>query len=257
MDLDVSGEVAVVTGAGRNIGRSISTLFASEGAKVIVVDIDRERATETVDMIEADGGEARAQTIDVTDEGQVRKMVEYTEDEFGPIDILVNNAAVKESSEFLEMSTNAFNRTVEVNLRGTFLCTREVSKSMQKSGRGSIVNFSSTSGHRGEKYSVAYATTKAGILNFTRSVAKALADDGIRVNTITPTRTGKTTLSDSNVDVESRHSDDVEDDQIRDMIPMGRLGTPDDIATATLYLASPLSQFITGAELQVNGGRLA
>ncbi|WP_096390239.1 SDR family NAD(P)-dependent oxidoreductase [Halopenitus persicus] len=257
MELDISGEVAIVTGAGRNIGRSIAILFASEGAKVVVVDIDEERANETVGIIKDDGGTARAQAIDVADEDQVRAMVEYTEDTFGPANILVNNAAVKENSEFLEMSASAFDRTVEVNLRGTFLCTREVSKSMKNSDRGSIINFSSTSGHRGEKYSVAYATTKAGILNFTRSVAKVLADDGIRVNTITPTRTGKTTLSDSNLDVGSKHSGDLADDQIRNMIPLGRLGTPDDIAKATLYLASPMSQFITGAEIQVNGGRLA
>ncbi|MFB6299017.1 MAG: SDR family NAD(P)-dependent oxidoreductase, partial [Halobacteriales archaeon] len=174
---------------------------------------------------------------------------------FGPIDILVNNAAIKEESPFLEMSTEMFDRTIGVNLRGPFLCTRECGKSMRDAGGGVVINLASTSGHKGEPTSVAYGTTKGAIFNFTRSTAAALAEHDIRVNTLTPTRTGQRTLPDREFERKGLAEEDRSDAEIIDDIPLGRIGTPTDIAKAAVFLASDESEFVTGTELRVNGGR--
>jgi len=258
MNFDIAGDTAIVTGAGRNIGQSIAELFANEGAKVVVGDIDGDRARDTVGSIHDDGGEAFAAVTDVTDEHEVVEMVNQAKNEFGPIDILVNNAAVKETSPFFELSVDTFDRTLAVNLRGYFLCAREVGESMRDSGGGRIVNLSSTAGHRGSPNRVAYATSKAGILNFTRSTAKALAEHNIRVNTLSPTRTGAETLPDESVpSTDSTCQDTLTDDEIQARTPLGRIGKPIDQARAALYLASPASEFISGIELRVNGARSA
>ena len=242
----LQGEVAVVTGAGRNIGRAMAELFAAEGARVVVVDVDEGRATETVELIENDGGAAVASVTDVTDEEQVKGMVETAETEFGPVDVLVNNVAISDRDGLLDLTVERFDQIISVNLRGTFLCTREVAKSMKDSGGGRIVNVASTSAHKGRASAPAYATSKSGILNFTRSAAKALADHGIRVNTLSPTRSG------SRVGQQDARSGDVPDD-----ILSGRWGEPMDQARGALFLVSPDNDFVNGTELLVDGGSSA
>ena len=239
----LEGEVAIVTGSGRNIGRAIAERFAREGAAVVVADVDADRADATVAAIDARGGTATSAVVDVTDEDQVREMVETAETEFGPVDVLVNNVAMNGRGSLLEMPVERFDQVLAVNLRGTFLCTREAAKSMKDSGGGRIVNVASTSAHKGKPNMVAYATSKSGILNFTRSAAKALADHGIRVNTLSPTRTG------SHVGHEEPRTDEADED-----ILVGRWGEPEDQANAALFLVSPESDFVNGTELLVDGG---
>ncbi|WP_161569958.1 SDR family NAD(P)-dependent oxidoreductase [Salinigranum halophilum] len=257
IDTRLQGDVAVVTGAGRNIGRAIAERFGEEGGRVVVVDIDSESAAETAETIADNGGEAIAVTADIADEDDVERIVTEAESAFGPIDVLVNNAAIKEESPFLEMPTDMFDRTIAVNLRGMFLCTRECAKSMRQSDSGVVINLSSTSGHKAEPTSVAYGTTKGAVINFTRSTAEALAEHGIRVNTLTPTRTGKRTLPDEQFETKGLSEDDLSDADIVEKIPLGRLGDPRDIANAAVFLVSDEGEFVNGTELRVNGGRSA
>lgn len=248
------GDVAVVTGAGRNIGEAIAKRFAEEGAKVAVVDVDGDRATSTKEDILEAGGEAISIVTDVSKEEDVVSMVNRVEDELGTISILVNNAAIKEVSRFLEMSTEMFDNTLAVNLRGMFLCTRECAKSMRDAESGRVINISSTSGHNPEPNSVAYGTSKGGVINFTRSTASALGKYDIRVNTLTPTRTGKKTLP-ANSDTATLKDDDVSDEEIEGRILVGRIPDPEDQASAALFLVSGESEFVNGTELKVTGGR--
>jgi NAD(P)-dependent dehydrogenase (short-subunit alcohol dehydrogenase family) len=182
-------------------------------------------------------------------------MVTQVQSEFGGIDILVNNASIRDSEGLFGLSIEEFDKVVAVNLRGTFLCTREVAKVMRESdGNGRIINISSTSGKSGRANSIAYSTTKAGLLNFTRSIAKALAEHGVRVNTIIPTRTGLGTLG---TEYEHREDDPDIDHQIAQDILAKRLGEPKDIAMTALFLITPASEFINGTEILVDGGRSA
>lgn len=242
----LDGDVAIVTGAGRNIGREIARTFAAEGARVVVADIDEERAEETVGRIEAEDGEAVPAVVDVSVEDDVREMVETAEREFGPVDVLVNNAAINDRETVLDLTVETFDHVMAVNLRGPFLCTREAARSMKDSGGGRIVNLASTSAHRGRTSGVAYATSKSGILNFTRSAARSLSEYDIRVNTLSPTQTG------SRVGADDARSGPPDEDILVD-----RWGTPADQARAALYLASPASEFVNGTELVVDGGYLA
>lgn len=244
--LQLEDDVAIVTGAGRNIGREIAVTFAGEGASVVVADLDADRAADTVAAIEDRGGAAAPAVVDVSDPDDVAAMVETAEREFGPVDVLVNNAAINDRETLLELSVDTFDRVMAVNLRGPFLCTREAAISMQATGGGRIVNVASTSAHRGRASGVAYATSKAGILNFTRSAARSLAEHDIRVNTLSPTRTG------SRVGDSDERSGPADED-----ILVGRWGSPADQARAALYLASPASAFVNGTELVVDGGSLA
>lgn len=249
----LDGEVAVVTGAGRNIGQAIAERFAEEGAHVIVADINEKRAEQTRRAIREQGGEAETAIGDVSTEKDAERIITTAEEAYGPVDILVNNAAVKEREPFLEMDVETFDRTLSVNLRGTFLCTRAAAQSMNESGGGRVVNVSSTSGLTGRADGIAYATSKSAILNFTRSAAVALAESDIRVNTLIPTRTGIRTLSpDAIADNRSAESPFTSEDTL-----VGRVGTPTDQASAALYLVSPQSSFVTGTMLRVDGGRYA
>lgn len=254
-DSDVlEGEVAIVTGAGRNIGEEIACLFANRGARVVVADIDEQRAESTKRKIEEGDGTAITSVVDISDESDVTQLVETTVSEFGRIDILVNNASIMDAAGIFDLTVEEFDKVVSVNLRGTFLCTREVAKEMRKTEGGRIVNLSSTSGKKGRKRSIAYSTTKAGLLNFTRSAAKALSEDDIRVNTLTPTRTGLRTLGS---DYEERGRDPVSDESISNEILVNRLGEPEDIASTALFLVAPASEFVNGTEILVDGGRSA
>lgn len=242
----LKNDVAIVTGSVRNIGREIAETFAENGAKVVIVHHEEELAVSTAEEIQSDGYKAIGVHADVTDPDDVSAMVETVENEFGKVDILVNNAAISDRSHFMDLDIDMFDKVIAVNLRGTFLCTQAAAQSMKESDGGRIINISSTSAHRGRPNATAYATSKSGILNFTRSTAKALAEHGIRVNTLSPTRSG------SRVGSDTERSGSVPKD-----ILAGRWGTPRDQASAALFLASPENDFITGTELLVDGGSSA
>ncbi|MFB6309963.1 MAG: SDR family NAD(P)-dependent oxidoreductase [Salinirussus sp.] len=242
----LADEVAIVTGAGRNIGEAVAKTFADEGAGVVVADIDADRASATTDDILDRGGMAVAAEANIADEGDVASMVETAETEFGPVDILVNCAAVTERATMFELDMETFDAVMDVNLKGTFLTAREAAKSMRESGGGRIVNFASTSAHVARPRGTAYGMAKRGILSFTKSAAYVLAEDNIRVNAISPTRTG------SSVGASEERTGDPDPDLLR-----GRWGKPADQAYAALFLVSDYSDFITGEELVVDGGALA
>lgn len=242
----VDGKVCIVTGAGQNIGRAMAERLGEEGAKVVVVDLD-DVGEEVAASIEADAdGEAIFVECDVTDEDAVAAMVERTIDRWGGVDGLVNNVAYAENKSVLECSSGDWDRVMDVTLKSAFFCTKHVAEAMKEDGGGAIVNVASTSGHRGTPSKVAYCTAKGGLLNFTRQTAVDLAEHDIRVNTLTPTRTG------SAVGFEEGGPGRNTDGILRD-----RLGEPIDQANGVLFLLSDEADFVNGTELVVDGGYLA
>lgn len=245
--MKLAGQVAMVTGAGRNIGEEIAKTLAREGAKVVVQDLSLGSVQRVAREIQAEGGTALALQGDVSDAASVRAMVERTVQEFGGIDILVNNAAITVNKSLLDTTEEEWDRCLAVTLKGPFLCGKYVAQQMVKQGRGGkIVNIASTSGERGNRNKLAYCAAKGGVLNLTRAMALDLAPYKIRVNTVTPTKSGSAVGLDSGEELRD-YSD----------IPLGRLGRPRDQAMAVLFMVSDDSDFITGADLVVDGGSIA
>ena len=245
--MKLKGRRALVTGAGPNIGQEISRVLAGEGAHVACNDVDPERAKASAERIEKEGGSAVAVPGDITDPVQVKAMVDQVVERFGGIDILVNNAAITIPKGLLQISIDEWKRNIDIILTGTFLMSRYVAEVMVRQGRGgAIVNIASTSGHRGRANALAYCTAKGGILNMTRAMAMDLAPHKIRVNSVSPTKTGHSVGG-----LESEGTRNF------DEIPLGRLGRPIDQALAVLYLVSDDADFVTGLDLRVDGGALA
>jgi NAD(P)-dependent dehydrogenase (short-subunit alcohol dehydrogenase family) len=239
-------QVAVVTGAGRGIGRAIALSFAHEGAAVCVGDKDLEAAEDTVREITGSGGESISVKMDSSKPADAKGTVIRTVETFGKLDILVNNAAIARYAPFLEYPLVDWVRSVEVNLTGCFLCAREAARQMAPKRKGKIINVSSISGCLALPNSVAYSSTKGGVDAFTRVIAYELADYGICVNAIAPgpimTEMARKTLR--------------EEDRIarEGMIPLGRYGEVGDIVGAAIFLASKEADYITGQILYVDGG---
>jgi len=245
--MKLKGKMALVTGAGPNIGQEICRVLAGEGARVACNDVDAARAKAAAEAVEKDGGSALAVAADITDPGQVKAMVDRIAGQLGGLDILVNNAAITIPKGLLQISLEEWKRNIDIILTGTFLVSRYAAEVMVKQGRGgAIVNIASTSGHRGRANAIAYCTAKGGILNMTRAMAMDLASHGIRVNSVSPTKTG---VSVGGLEKEGERS--------FDEIPLGRLGRPRDQALAVLYLVSDDAEFVTGFDLRVDGGALA
>jgi len=266
------GKVVLVTGAGSGIGRAIALRFAAEGARVVVNDVRAEAAEATVKAI---GGEARAGVADVADSARVRAMFEETARIFGGLDVLVNNAGIGEVDpsnrealatkietrvaemmtgtrethwDFTQnMSDETWGRMLAVHLNGTFYCTREALKLMSRVNRGAIVNISSVAGLMGLEAAPHYGAAKAGILGFTRSVAREVASRGIRVNAICPGFID-TPILDAFPPVIRLIAER--------QTPLGRIGRPEEVAAAAAFLASDEAGFITGQWLSPNGGLL-
>ena len=241
--MKLKDKVAVVTGAGRNIGESIVKLFAAEGAKIGVVDMDEGRGQRVVDEIKKSGREAVLVICDVSKSSDVREMVKKIVGQFGGIDILVNNAAITDHKNILDISEEEFDQVIGVTLKGPFLVAKYVAEQMVKQGRGGkIVNIASTSGLQGRTDAVAYSAAKGGVLNLSRAMAVQLAPYKIRVNCVTPNRWGSPVGQDEGV--VGREFKNL----------AGRLGTPEDQARAVFFLASDDSDFIWGANLICDGG---
>ena len=245
----LEGKVAIITGAGRNIGKAMAQRFAEEGAAVVVADNHEGRATDVAGSIAQAGGRALALVVDVSHEDEIAATVQRTVHEFGRLDVLVNNVAMTVNKPVLETTIEEWDLCMAVTLRSAFLGIKHGARAMIAAGNGgSIVNVASTSGHRGSKSKFAYAVAKAGVLNLTRAAAVDLAEHGIRVNTLTPTQTGSPV----------GQEDDVPDRGVKPGgIPIGRFGRPPEQAAAALFLASDEASFITGADLVCDGGLLA
>jgi 3-oxoacyl-[acyl-carrier protein] reductase len=244
--MKLKDKVAVITGAGRNIGEAIAHRLAQEGAKIAVVDLEGARAEKVADDIKAAGGEAIGLTANVADEDAVKGLVADTVAALGSIDILVNNVAISDNKHILEITKEEWDRVIAVTLGAPFLmgkyCTQQM---VAQGGGGNIVNIASTSGWRGRPRALAYTAAKGGVINLTRSMAVQLASHGIRVNSISPNKIG------SPVGKE-------EFDPTRPVTNLaGHPGEPDDMAEAVLFLVSDESKFVWGENLFVDGGCMA
>ncbi len=248
--LDLRGSVAVVTGASQGIGAGIAARFAAAGASVVVHHRrSQEAADAVVDAITRDGGAAIASSADLTDETAVEALAQLTGERLGPIDILINNAGQNfPLHPVLDITQAEWRAIFRDNVESMFLCTRVVARAMRERGRGAIVNIGSISATNPAMDHSHYNSAKAAVLSFTRSCAQELGPYGIRVNAVSPGLIHKT-------GIEEAWPDGVERWQSKS--PLGRLGEPEDVADACLFLASPAARWITGQELVVDGGVMA
>ncbi len=239
-------KIVLVTGAGRGIGASIARRFASEGAEVIVnYSGNDETAQKTVDEITATGGQAQKYKCSVNDSESVKVMIDEIIKEFGRIDILVNNAGITKDGLMLRMTDEDFDRVIDVNLKGTFNCTKYVSKYMLKQKSGKIINISSVVGLSGNAGQVNYSASKAGIIGITKSAAKELSSRGITVNAVAPGYV--------DTDMTKVLSDNIRNEILKN-IPLQRMGNVEDISNCVAFLASEDASYITGQVISVDGG---
>ncbi len=240
-------KIAIVTGAGRNIGEGIAKTFAEEGALVAVVDLDKargERVAKEINAVKKDS--AIPIVCDCSSGEDVKKMIETVVAKWGGVDILVNNAAWTDHKNIFDLTLDEWNKVMDISLKSVLFCTKFAARVMvDQKRKGRIVNIASTSGHWGRSEATAYTTAKAGVLNLTRSLAVQLAPYGIRVNSVSPNRIGSPVGEDAVP----------ENRPVKNLV--GRRGTPKDIALATLFLVSEESDFITAIDLPVDGGALA
>jgi len=247
--IDLTGRTAVITGGSRGIGRACSTLLAKAGARVaLCYHVERPWAELVVQRIVEAGGEAFALEADVTRSEDMEMLVDETVDRYGKLDILVNNAGIWKESPIDEMSDGEWHEMLGVNLTGSFHAIRAAVPAMKENGFGRIVNVSSTAGQRGEAMHAHYAATKGGIIALTKSLAAELARDGITVNCVAPGWT--------ETDMAAEALAGPESESILASIPLGRAGTPEEIAGAVLFLASDLAAYVNGEILNVNGGNV-
>jgi 3-oxoacyl-[acyl-carrier protein] reductase len=239
------GKRCIVTGGARGIGRAIALAFAREGADVAILDRNEEFAAKTADEAKASGISAFAMTADVSDESSVTTALNQAEQALGSVDVLVNNAGIGDSARFADMSVEAWDRMIAVNLRSVFLCTRIVLPGMINRRWGRIISTSSQLAHKGGVELVHYCAAKAGVLGFTRALAYEVAAFGITVNAICPGPI-ETDLS-AALPEEWRARKRAE-------LPLGRFGTVDEIAPTAILLASDEGSYYTGASLNPNGG---
>ena len=246
MQIDLSNRVALVTGSTRGIGRAIAEQLASSGARVAVVGRDLERARAAAgEVAGAAGGDARGFACDVADVGSVNVLVADVERAFGSLDVLVNNAGLTRDNLLLRLSDDDWNAVIDANLRGAFATIRAATRGMMKRRWGRIVNIASVVGLTGNKGQANYAASKAGLIGLTKSVAKEYASRNILANVVAPGLIG--TDMAAAMTAEAR-------DAMSAGIPLGRMGTPADIAGVVTFLASDFASYVTGQVLVVDGG---
>ena len=241
--MQLKNKVALVTGAARGIGKAIATRFAAEGASVVISDVDMDEAARTAAAITG-GGAAVPFHLDVTDPAQVIAAVDFARQRFGQIDILVNNAGVTTKAAVLDMTLDAWEKIIRINLTGTMLCSQAAARVMVAGGGGRIINIASISGQRGGSGRAAYGASKAGVINLTSVLAIELGPHNILVNAIAPGPT----------DVERAHSTSAQRQVTLSRMAIQRAVRPDEIAAAALFLAGDDCGMITGHVLNVDGG---
>ena len=242
----LDGKVALVTGASRGIGRAIAIRLASEGAKVAINFAGNQKAAEEVKSeIEKNGGEAILVKANVADSAAVEEMFAKVVEAFGTVDILVNNAGITRDGLLVRMKDEDFDAVFDTNLKGVFYCTKAAAKIMMKKRSGRIVNMSSVVGLMGNAGQTNYAAAKAGVLGFSKSAAKELAARGVTVNMVAP--------GFIDTDMTAVLSDKVKETMVQE-IPMRKMGLPEDVAGAVLFLVSDCSSYITGQVVNVDGG---
>ena len=250
MSSRLKNKVAIITGAAKGQGEFEAQLFANEGATVVLCDIDVEACGRTAEEISSSGGNAVAMTLDVTSESDWMGAIEQTIEFFGRVDILVNNAGIYSRVPIENTSVEEFDHILAVNLRGVFLGTKHIIPAMRASGGGSIINISSTAGIVGNVGSGAYGASKGGVRSFTKYTAIQHASEGIRANSVHPGPIDTDMISDTLSTAEGRKSTE-------SRIPMGRVGSNEDVAMGVLFLATDESSYMTGSELVIDGGMTA
>ena len=244
----IENKIAIVTGGAGGIGSAIVQRLAREGAKIAVADLDGQAAQERAADVIATKGEALAIVADVTNKQSVEGMVKATKDRWGRIDILVNVAGGADRKPVVDMTAQDWDHIVDMNLKSVFLCSQAVLPTMLKQKYGKIVNISSIYGFTGNATRSSYAAAKAGVATFTKSLALEVVHDGINVNAVAP---GRITTP----RVRSHYSDQAWAEAVA-QIPMGRTGTPEEIASAVLFLVTDENKYITGQTIHVNGAWL-
>jgi 3-oxoacyl-[acyl-carrier protein] reductase len=242
---DLTGQVAIVTGAAKGLGRSIAETLARAGAKVACIDVNVESLAETVQAIRFAGGTAEPLACDVTDSSRVGEVVEEVVKLWGGVQILVNNAGITRDNSILRMKDDQWDAVLNVNLKGAFFFTRAAARPMMKGRQGRIINIASVSGLMGNPGQANYSASKAGVIGLTRTVARELAGRNITVNAVAPGFIA--------TDMTAALGEEILK-EVRNRIPLGRLGAPHEVADAVLYLASQSASFITGHILTVDGG---
>ncbi len=244
----IDGRVAVITGAGNGIGAACARRLATDGATVALLDLDPTAAEAVAGEIRASGGQARAMAVDCTDRKAVEAAFAEIASSLGPVDILVNNvgqSARDKMSDFVEADMDVLDMILDINLKSTILCARQVVGPMQARGYGRIVNMTSESAVNGSRKTWEYSAAKAGVIGFTRTIARELAADGITVNAVGPGATATRAMERIPADLL---------DRIKAGIPAGRLAEPDEIANAVAFFSGDQCAYVTGQTLLVNGG---
>lgn len=238
-------KVAIITGGARGIGKEIALTFAREGADICICDVNEQLLEETAKELKSTGRQAIGLKVDVANFSQVEDMVQKVLDKFAKVDILINNAGITRDNLLLRMKEEEWDAVINVNLKGTFNCTKAVSKAMIKQKSGRIVNVASIIGLIGNAGQANYAASKGGVISFTKSAAKELASRNINVNAIAP--------GFIKTDMTAKLSQDLQESMLK-AIPLNRFGEPSDVANLALFLASESSSYITGHVIQLDGG---
>lgn len=242
----LEGKVAIITGASRGIGKAVALKLAENGADCVVNYAGNETlAAETVSEIEQMGRQALKIKADVSDSGQVADMIKQALEQFGKIDILVNNAGITRDNLIMRMKESEFDEVIDTNLKGVFHCLKAVTRPMMKQRSGTIINITSVVGSIGNAGQANYAAAKSGVIGLTKTAAKELASRGITVNAVAP--------GFIDTDMTQKLPEDAIS-QLKEQIPLNRLGAPDDIAKVVLFLASDAASYMTGQTVHVDGG---
>jgi 3-oxoacyl-[acyl-carrier protein] reductase len=245
--MELKDKLALVTGGAQGIGRTISEDLARAGAHVVLGDVNLEGAQATADAINNGGGSASAVKIDVSNANEVREVFDFIIKDKKPVDILVNNAGITRDGLMVRMKESDWDLVLNINLKGSFLCSQQAAKQMMKQKSGAIVNISSIVGVMGNFGQANYSASKAGVIGLTKTLAREVASRGIRVNAIAP----------GFIDTEmTRVLDEEVRQKLIEQIPLARLGLPEDVARCVNFLVSGKSSYITGQVINLNGGML-